>query len=76
MNKTFTLYTCHLNSGLSGGVTLAREYNKGNSDVSKFSCDGKDEDIAYKTLVKAARQSVKFTWTNHMSHFMKKNKSI
>lgn len=76
MLKTFTLYVAHLNSGISGANALAREYRKGNPAVSKFTCVGTDEDAAYKTLVKNARASVKFTWVNHMSNFLKRKKKV
>jgi len=66
----FTFYAAHMNKiGPLSCNDLPAEHKKGNKNVRAFTCICDDKDEAYKILVNSARNSMRFTWINHLSNF-------
>lgn len=66
----FTFYAAHMSKVENLSCEdLPAEHKKGNKNVRAFTCVTTDKDEAFKILVKAAQNSMRFTWINHLSNF-------
>lgn len=68
--KTYTFFAAHMNKvGAISCNDLPKEHANGNKGIRTFTCVHTDRDAAYKQLVTTARNSMRFTWVNHLSFF-------